>query len=143
MAGSVSVSPSRRPALGDDRGDALMGWLLKIAVVLGVVGIALFDAISIGSTSVTIADQGSYAARAASEVWQQNKDLQETYAAAVVAAQEENAENSVATKDFRVDEDGTVHLTVTRTAPTIVVRRIGPLQKWARVSHTAEGRSVA
>src|SRR4051795_11394444 len=136
MAGPVSVARSHRLARGSERGDALMGWLVKIAVVLGVVGIALFDAISIGSTSVTIADQGSYAARAASEVWQQDQDLQQTYAAAVAAAQEENPANTVATQDFRVDEDGTVHLTVARTASTIVVRRIGPLAKWAHVRHT-------
>jgi hypothetical protein len=143
MTACVSGAPTRRPRLGDERGDAILGWFIKIAVVLGLVGIALFDAISIGSTAVTIADQGSYAARAASEVWQQEQDLQKTYAAAVAAAQEENADNTVAAKDFRVDEDGTVHLTVARTAPTIVVRRIGPLANWAHVRHTSEGRSVA
>src|SRR4051794_38740883 len=142
MAGPVSVARSHRLARGSERGDALMGWLVKISVVLGLCGIALFDAISIGSTSVTIADQGSYAARAASDVWLQSKNLQQTYDAAVTAAQEQNPANSVATKDFRVDEDGTVHLTVGRTASTIVVRRIGPVESWAHVTHSAEGRSV-
>lgn len=140
MVRSVLAAPP--VALRCDRGDVLMGWLVKIALVLGILGIALFDAISIGTTSVTIADQGSYAARQASEVWAQSKDLQKTYDAAVAAAREDNPHNAVATKDFRVDADGTVHLTVARTASTIVVRRIGPIRDWARVRHTAEGRSV-
>lgn len=140
MAGSVPVVPRAR--LTGDRGDALMSWIVKIALVLGIFGIGLFDAISIGTTSVTLADQGSYAARQASEVWQQNQDLQKTYDAAVVAAREDNPQNRIVTQDFRVDPDGTVHLTVTRTASTIVVRRIGPIRAWAYVRHTAEGRSV-
>jgi hypothetical protein len=140
MAGSVPVVPRAR--LTSDRGDVLMGWLVKISLVLGILGIGLFDAISIGSTSVTIADQGSDAARQASEVWQGSKDLQKTYDAAVEAARADNPHNAVATKDFLVDPDGTVHLTVTRTAATIVVRRIGPIRAWAQVHHTAEGRSV-
>jgi hypothetical protein len=132
----------RRPTPGDERGDVLMSWLVKISVVLGVVGIALFDAISVGSTVATVTDQGNYAARQASEVWLQDKNLQAAYDAAVAAADQENPANKVATKDFRVDEDGTVHLTVSRTAKTIVIRRIGPIEKWAHVSRTAEGRSV-
>jgi hypothetical protein len=133
---------ARRAQVSSERGDVLMSWVVKIALVLGILGIGLFDAISIGSTSVTIADQGSYAARQASDVWQLDKDLQKTYDAAVAAAHEDNPHNSVATKDFRVDPDGTVHLTIARTASTIVVRRIGPIRAWARVRHTAEGRSV-
>jgi hypothetical protein len=129
-------------ALAADRGDALLAWVVKIAVVLGLIGVVAFDGISIGSTSVTIADQGSAAALQASEAWQQNHDLQKTYDAAVLAAKEQNVANTVATKDFRIDPDGTVHLTLSRTATTVVVRRIGPAKHWALVSHSAQGRSV-
>lgn len=129
--------------LRDERGDVVMSWLVKIAVVLGIFGIALFDTISIGTTAVTVSDQGNFAARQASESWLADKDLQATYDAALAAAREENPANKVATKDFRVDPDGTVHLTLSRTASTLVVRRIGPIKKWAHVSHTAEGLSVS
>jgi hypothetical protein len=145
MAGfpSDACRPWHPRAVAADRGDVLMGWVVKIAVVLGVIGLALFDGISISSTSVTLADQGSYAAQQASEVWLQGQNLQKTYDAAVIAAKEQNADNSVATKDFRVDSDGTVHLTLARTANTIVVRRIGPLKHWADIRHGAHGRSVS
>jgi hypothetical protein len=126
-----------------DRGDIVLGWLTRIAVVLGLAGIALFDAISIGTTAVTVSDQGSYAAREASENWQTTKSVQQAYDAAVAAATEQNINNTVATKDFHIDDDGTVHLTVSREATTLVVFRIGAIKQWAHVERQASGRSVS
>jgi hypothetical protein len=136
MAGS-----SRR--VFDDRGDIVLGWLTRIAVLLGVAGLALFDAISIGTTAVTVTDQGDYAARAASQEWLTTKSVQSAYNEAVVAAMEQNRANVVATKDFRVDPDGTVHLTVSRTATTLIVYRVGAIRKWAHIERQSEGRDVS
>jgi hypothetical protein len=102
----------------------------------------LFDAISIGSTKASVADDGSYAAREASSTWDATKDIQATYDAAVKIAEEENADNVVTTKGFTVDQDGTVHLVIKRTAPTLVLYRWGKTAKWANVSAEAQGRSV-
>ena len=120
----------------------MLGWLTRIVVIISIAGLGLFDAISIGSTAMTVADQGSYAALQASEAWQTNKDVQTVYNAAVAAAAEENPANVIATKDFKVDEDGTVHLTVSRTATTLILYRIGPIQDWAHVERQAQGRGV-
>lgn len=140
MAG---FAPARRVDDARDRGGIVLGWLTKIAVLLGVAGLALFDAISIGSTTMTVQDQGSYAARAASETWQATHSLQQAYDSAVAAAREQDPANVVATKGFRVDPDGTVHLRVSRDASTLVVVRIGPIERWAHVSRDAAGRSVS
>ncbi len=126
-----------------DAGDIVLSWLTKIALVLGVAGIALFDAISIGTTAMTVQDQGSYAARDASETWQTTHSLQKAYDTAVATAKEQNPANVVATDDFRVDEDGTVHLSLSRDATTLVVFRLGPTHDWAHVTREASGRSVS
>ncbi|MGH8894926.1 MAG: hypothetical protein ACRDWY_16740 [Actinomycetes bacterium] len=126
-----------------DRGDIVLSWLTKITVVLGIAGIGLFDAISIGTTSVNLSDQGAYAAREASEVWQSTNSVQKAYDAAVAAATEQNSLNVVDTKSFRIDEDNTVHVTVRREATTILLYRWGRTAEWAKVEQQAHGRSVA
>lgn len=125
-----------------DRGDIIMSWLTKLVVALSLAGLVLFDAISIGTTAVTLTDQGSYAAREASETWKTSHNLQLAYNAAVAAAQEQNAENEVATATFRVDKDDTVHLTVGREAPTLVLFRWGRTAKWAQLEREAKGRAL-
>jgi hypothetical protein len=133
-----------RPRGGDvgDRGSIVIGWLTKIAVALGLAGLVLFDAISIGTTTVSLTDEGDYAARAASENWVANKSVQKAYDAAVAAATEQNPANHVATKTFRIDADGTVHLTISREATTLVVYRIGPIKKWADIEREGSGRDI-
>ena len=131
---------SREP--GDDRGGIVLGWLTKLTVAIALVGILLFDAISVGSTAATVADDGSYAAREASATWDRTHDLQEAYLTAAAAAAEQNSQNVVSTKNFLVDPDGTVHLVVSRVAPTLVLFRWDRTAKWAHVSTAAKGRSV-
>jgi hypothetical protein len=128
--------------LGDDSGGIVLGWLTRIAVFFGLAALVLFDAISIGTTAMNVDDQGSTAAFHASEVWQQTKNLQLAYNAAVESAANENPGNVVATRDFKVDPDGTVHLTMSRTATTLVVFRIGPIKNWAYVERQSQGHSV-
>ena len=125
-----------------DRGDIVLGWLTKLVVVLGVAGLFLFDAISLGTTAMNLSDQGSYAARQASEVWQTTKSVQKAYEAAVATATEQNAENVVVAKTFRIDEDNTVHFTIKRTADSILLFRWDKSAEWAKLSREAAGRSV-
>jgi hypothetical protein len=126
----------------DDSGSIMFGWVTRLVLFFGIAALALFDAISIGSTATTVADQGSYAALQASDAWQAKRSVQDAYNAAVAAAAEQNASDVVATKDFKVDPDGTVHLTVSRTATTLVVYRIGPIKNWAHIVRRAQGRSI-
>ena len=127
---------------GDDRGGIVLGWLTKLTVVLGLVGIMLFDAISIASTTASVSDAGSYAAREASSTWDSTKNLQQAYLAAATAAAEQNPENVVSTKNFTVDPDGTVHLVIKREASTLILFRWSRTAEWAHVSREAQGRSV-
>ena len=132
-----------RPVAGDDRGDIVLGWLTKLTVSLAVVGIVLFDAISIGSTRANVADDGAYAAHEASYTWSETKDLQQAFNEATAAALERNPGNVISAKGFTIEADGTVHLTITRTASTMIVYRWSRTADWAVVSTTAKGRSVS
>jgi hypothetical protein len=127
----------------DDRGDIVMGWLTKLTVIMAMVGVVLFDAISVGTTTASVADQGTSAALEASATWDQTKDVQASYAAAVASATESNPLNELDPQTFTIDPDGTVHLTVTRDAKTLILYHWGRTAKWAHVSQTAKGRSVA
>jgi|GEM_PF-606171 len=146
---SLPTRPRVRPGAGappddgTDRGDIVIGWLTKIIVFLGLAGLVLFDAISVGTTAVNLTDQGQYAAREASEVWQRTQSVQEAYDAAVAAAVDQNPANVVDPATFRIDEDNTVHLKVGRTATTIVLRHWDKTATWAVLERDAKGRSVS
>ncbi len=126
-----------------DRGDIVLGWLTRIVVVLGIAGLGLFDAISVGTTAVSLSDQGNFAAREASEVWQTTDDVQAAYDAAVASATDANPQNVVDPKTFTIDADNTVHLTVSRTATTIVLYHWGRTAEWAEITRDGQGRSVS
>jgi hypothetical protein len=126
-----------------ERGGIVLGWLTRIVVVLGIAGLGLFDAISVGTTAVNLTDQGSYAAREASEVWQTTSSVQKAYDAAVAAATEQNPANSVDPKTFRIDDDNTVHLRISREATTLVLYRWSRTAEWAQIEREASGRSLA
>jgi hypothetical protein len=127
---------------GNERGDIVLGWITKLLVGFTVAGVVLFDAMSVGTTMSSVADQGSYAASQASDTWSSTKNLQKAYLAASAAASESNALNVIDPKTFRVDPDGTVHLKISRTATTLVLYRIGPLKHLADVQQDARARSV-
>jgi len=125
-----------------DRGDIVLGWLTKLTVILAVAGIGLFEAISIGSTMANVSDDGAYAAQEASSTWNQTKDIQQTYDAAVAAAESQNALDKVLTKGFTVDPDGTVHLRIRREAKTLLLYRWSTTRSWTIVTRDAQGRSI-
>ncbi|MEP6760804.1 MAG: hypothetical protein ABJA93_05515 [Sporichthyaceae bacterium] len=125
-----------------ERGGIVLSWLTKLVVFLALGGVVLFDAISIGVTTSNVADSGSFAAHEASATWLGGHDLQQAYETATVTAREANSLNVIDPKTFTVDPDGTVHLTISRTATTLVLYRIGPIKKWADVSSRSQGRTV-
>lgn len=131
-----------RAGAARDSGSIVVGWLAKIVVVVGLVGIALFDAISIGVSRLSVEDAGTLAAREASTDLSRTGDLQAAYAAAVSAATDANPLNEVPPASFTVLPDGRVSLVVTREATTFVVRHIGWIAGWAHVQATATGAAL-
>ena len=50
---------------GTDAGTIVVGWLVKVALVLMILGISTFDAIAVGSAHLTTSDDANTAASAA------------------------------------------------------------------------------
>lgn len=126
-----------------DRGDIVVGWLTKIVVVLALLGVVAFDSVAVAVAHVSATDDANTAAMAASDAWVAQRgqhDIQAVYNAAVAAVA--NKDETVLTKGFTVDPDGTVHLQLTKHATTLVLYRLGGLKKYATVTASGEGKSL-
>jgi hypothetical protein len=134
---------ARHGAGSPERGDIVLGWLTRLVVIFALAGIVLFDAISVGVTTVNVADQADSAAVDAADTWSTTKDVQKTYLTALDSATKSDKRNVIDPKTFRVDPDGTVHVTLSRTATTLVLYRIGPAKHWADVTESGDGRAVS
>lgn len=129
------------PAGRRDDGDVVLSWLVKVTVVLVVLGIALFDVISVAVTRMRTSDDATAAASAASETWQRgSRDLQGSYDTAEALARSQGEQ--VPATSFRVDPDGTVHLRVRSTATTLVLHRLPRLSGLVRVEVPGSGRAL-
>ncbi|MDX6198034.1 MAG: hypothetical protein QOJ79_1185 [Actinomycetota bacterium] len=121
----------------EDRGDIVLGWLTKLAIVLGVLGLLGFDAISLAQAHFQAADRASTAAQAAAEEYRSSHDVQRAFNAAYATV---SGDDSIESTTFRVGADGLVRLRLHHVATTLVLRHIGPLKHWAVAVETGEGR---
>ncbi|HEV2888857.1 MAG TPA: hypothetical protein VGX28_00615 [Frankiaceae bacterium] len=125
--------------MSDERGSIIVGWLTKVAVVLTLVGIVGFDLVSVATTKVSASDDAQLAARAGAETYADTHgDVQEAYAAALRHAERHGG--SIDPADFVVDPDGTVRVTVVKTATTLVFYRAGATKRWAHVVAKASAK---
>ena len=120
-----------------DRGSIVIGWLTKLIVVLAVLGVILFDVVSVSIARIGAEDDANDAASAAGFEWRATHNIQSAYDAAVHALPSDT--ESIPPKSFVIDSAGTVHLTVKRVTRTMIAHRIGPLKQFDVV--TAQGES--
>lgn len=135
--GSVSVHAHPR-----DQGAVIMGWLIKLAVTIGVVATILYDAGAVGVAHLRAMDTAPGAAMAASTAWTQSQNRDP--AVAVEAAQTYVASHGahIVPGSVTVDADGTVHLRITSTARTVLLQHLGPLAHFRTVTIDAANRMV-
>jgi len=126
-----------------DRGDIVMGWLVKLTATFAILGVIAFDGISMVTTRLTLEDQGDTAARAASETWNSTHDVHAALASATTSLTESNALNTIDEKTFRIEPDGTTEFTVHREAATLVAHHVGALKTLYDASAQAQGKSTA
>lgn len=125
----------------DERGDIIVGWLTKVAIVITLVGVAGFDAISVATTRVSATDDANQAAREGAQTWvDTHGNIQKSYDAAREYAEQHHA--TLEPKDFVVASDGTVTVTIEKTATTLVIRRNGKTKGWAHVVAHGSGRAL-
>ncbi|MDT7546787.1 MAG: hypothetical protein QOE99_2897 [Actinomycetota bacterium] len=123
-----------------DRGDVVLGWLTKLAVILGLLGVVAFDGISLAQARFQAADHATTAASAAADDYKANHDLQKAYNAAFATV---SGNDTIETKTFQVATDGTVTLRLHHEATTLILNHIGPLKHWADAVETGEGRPAS
>ena len=119
-----------------DRGSVVIGWLVRLVAALVLFSVCAFDAISVAVAHVSGTDDANGAAFAAADTWRDTHNIDQAVEAARAAA---GNNETVLTKGFTIDPDGTVHLVMEKTATTLVMYRIGPLKKYTLV--TLQGES--
>ena len=114
-----------------DNGSVVLGWLTKLVVVIAIVGVALFDTLSIAAARLGATDDADTAAEAAVTAYHSSHNVQEAYQAAVDTLPSDS--ESLPPQQFVVQPDGSVSLVLRRTTTTLVAHKIGPLKKYALV----------
>lgn len=120
-----------------DRGDIVLGWLVKLVAVLGATAVVAFDALSLAGASLSLEDQAVAAARDASDAYLRQPTAQAAYDAALTSALASDPANELEQDAVRINADLSVTVTLHRTAPTLLLERIGPARDWAERSATA------
>lgn len=124
-----------------DRGDVILGWFTKIALVLGLLALVGFDAVAVGVAHVNVQDTAGDAASEAASMWNNTHDVRQAYRAAQAYAEKHNA--TVPPKSFTIDRDGTVHLRLEKDATTLLLYRTKTTKRWTHVTGTGTRRNVA
>jgi hypothetical protein len=122
-----------------DSGSIVIGWLTKLVVMVAVIGVMLFDALSVTAAHIGAKDDASQAATIAVGEWRTSHNVQMAYQAAVDSLTSDSEE--IPARDFVVNSDGSVQLVLQRSVKTLLVHRIGPLKQYSVV--TAHGEASA
>jgi hypothetical protein len=110
----------------DERGGIITGWLVQMLAILAVIGLIVYEVVSIMVTSVTADDSAREVARAARDAYRVEQSIEQAEQSALEVAE---------TRDVAVtsvgEDDGFLVVEVERQAPTLLVHRIGPLEELA------------
>jgi hypothetical protein len=125
--------------IADDRG--LIGRMLVIwLVVIALLGIAALDTISIVRTRLSLADTAADAVHQAASRYADNRNVAEACSVAEQVAARADRRYHVARRGCVVDPgSGEITLTLRTRASTILVGRVGPISRFARVVEKATG----
>jgi len=110
-------------------------WLLKIIFGVAVVGFVLFELGSPLIAAAILDGQTHDAANDAAHEYFQNHDADRAKA----VAQQDAADDHVKLDVFTIDDQGTVHVTLSKQAKSYLLHNFGPTKDWydVRTSATA------
>ncbi|MGL5829270.1 MAG: hypothetical protein ACRC0L_06845, partial [Angustibacter sp.] len=126
-----------------ERGDIVLGWLTKVVVSLALAGVIFFDAISVVTTRLAVEDDAAAAARAATDSWDSAKSVPQALEQARLSATESSSANVLVEGSFRIAQDGSVTLSLRRTAKTMIVRRVSAIESWGKITRSGQSKSVS
>lgn len=136
-------------ALRDERG-VVAAWLVKILLIIVVVGVVVFDAVTMAVNFLGLDSATEDAAVALSRVAASGPDGGTVRCRAgspgglplCREAQELAARAGARLLLAEVNADGVVRIKMRRAAKTLVVRRISPAKKWSVATAEAEATST-
>lgn len=114
----------------------VIGWLTKLALVLAVLGVLLFDSASLVIGRVSVADHADNAAQAAADSWRQ----QHSYQAALLAAQSAAGTDEVVPNSLVIAADGGTTVVLHHDVQTLVVQHVPQLHDLTTVTGTGNAR---
>jgi hypothetical protein len=129
--------PSDKDAVKLDERGVIADWLVKLVAGLAIVGIVLFDA---GSVLVNFFTLDSTADDIATEITHSlaNKEINPTQHDVALKAKELAKEAEVRLVKVEIDPQGVLHIELRRTASTLVIKRISPIEDWAVATADAD-----
>jgi Flp pilus assembly protein TadG len=117
------LSPAGR--LRDERG-VIVNFVIKTLVVFALLGLVAYDLGQVLVAQVKAQDAATAAAQAGADTWYSTKDANKARIAAQDAAASEDATSHIIS--FQINPNGSVTVTVQRTAKTLIVERVPPLR---------------
>jgi hypothetical protein len=116
-----------------ERGDIVLGWLLKLVISLAIFGVVAFEAGAVIVAHVTADGTANDVVNEAAFVYARGSDAE----AAEKAAAEEATRAGARLIAFEVASDGgTVSVTVLKEAKTIFLHRISATKSWTEARST-------
>lgn len=119
----------------DERGDIISSWLVQLLIVMALIGLVGYEALSIAVTTLTLDGDAEQVADAAADAYGRGQDIDTARA----AADEEAGRRDTEVVDLVVDDD-VVFVTVSQNTPTVLVHRIPGLEGTAEVAVTRRSR---
>ena len=117
----------------NQRGDIVIGWLLKLVISLAIVGLVAFEGGAIVVAKVQADGTANDVATEAAIVYARGADA----VAAEDAADAEAKHAGVRLVGFSVEADGrAISITVLRKAKTLILQRIGSTRSWTEARVT-------
>jgi hypothetical protein len=113
-----------------DAGSIVLGWLVKVALVLAVIFVVGYDVIAITYNKVATSESARSVARAAYDARVLTRSTQAT--ATKVAQEQARVKGVTLTRsDVVFGPDDSIKVTVSRSVDTLLIKRIGPLADYA------------
>lgn len=131
---SMEAAGSRLRAAAGEDGSIVFGWLARLTLVLGLLGLIGFEVLSIAVARVSLEDYGQQAAQDAIATFQHTHDPDLAYQSAVAVAEEHGAK--IPKRTFAITPDAAVSFDISNTATTLVLYRVDRFASWARVRTT-------
>ncbi|MCU0282696.1 MAG: hypothetical protein MUD13_02195 [Candidatus Nanopelagicales bacterium] len=122
----------RGASAGRDEGGIVLGWLLRVSAVLLVLGVIGFDVMSLAYTNVTTVDDAGIVAGSGAMLLMEQPGAYE-------AARDESLQVAdqlgvrLRARDWWIDEEGEVHVTVSRRAHSLALQHVPQLERYLTV----------